>query len=160
MACTYSLAHTHRLTWAYKEPSQPRQIPPWRKGYWQEWRETQEATIPPTPPCCSVSVEREREREREKERERKTNRYMSTFTANKPDIKFFKGSECNRFKQHGWKAHSLWTVTCTIQTLPTHTHTVHTDTCTLSSRDQSVLNINSHLCNREAIKAIKLSNYS
>lgn len=41
-----------KLTLACTEPSQRQRIPPWRKGYWQEWREKQ-GTIPPPVFLCS-----------------------------------------------------------------------------------------------------------
>lgn len=46
------------LTSACREPSLPRQIPPWRTGYWQEWRETPGITFPLRPPCFRVSAGR------------------------------------------------------------------------------------------------------
>lgn len=145
------------LTLAYTEPSQPRQIPPWRRGYWQEWRERPGTAFPPTPPCSPVSAEREEDKHRD----------MSTFTANKPEITFFmntqwKGSKGNYFQQHGCimncsKCHSV--------SANTHTHREERETeeinaCMFSSHDQSDLKINNYLYNRETIKMVKLSNYS
>lgn len=52
-----------RLTLACREPSLQQQILPWRKGYWQEWRETPEKAVPPAQPCSLVSAEKDSKRD-------------------------------------------------------------------------------------------------